>query len=129
MDLDTRYSLTRDRLYTLGFEQPLPIGSLAIVTALLDEIVQTSNNLKHAQESNKQLQEVGVDNSFQFICCPVQTNIFFSPNFFLHFTRIINSKRLPGNLVLSHINATIPVYFLSATHFIWTSLNNENTFV
>lgn len=58
MDLDTRYAITRDRAYSLGFEQPLPIGSLAIVTALLDELVQTSGNLKHAQAANKQLQEV-----------------------------------------------------------------------
>lgn len=59
MDLDTRYTITRERAYSLGFDQPLPIGSLAIVTALLDELLQSSANLKNAQASNRQLHEVG----------------------------------------------------------------------
>lgn len=58
MDLDSRYSIVRDKLYTLGFDQPLPIGSLGIVTALLDDLVKTTSNFKTTKDANKQLLQV-----------------------------------------------------------------------
>lgn len=73
MDLDSRYSLVRDKLYTLGFDQPLPIGSLGLVTALLDDLVKTTSNLKATKDENKQLLEVHIN-------CFLILKIFF--NFF-----------------------------------------------
>lgn len=58
MDVDARYSLLRDKLDTLGFTQPLPIGSLAIVAAILDDLILTTNSLKHAKKEVSQLREV-----------------------------------------------------------------------
>lgn len=58
MDLDSRYSLVRDQLYRLGFEQPLPIGSLPIVTALLESSVKTDAALRQCKDENKKLLEV-----------------------------------------------------------------------
>lgn len=59
MSLDATYSIIRDKLYSLGFDQPLPIGSLPIVTALLDDLLKTGDNLKEIKDENKQLLRVG----------------------------------------------------------------------
>lgn len=58
MDVDARYSVLREKLDTLGFTQPLPIGSLAVVTAILDDLILTTNSLKHAKREIIQLKEV-----------------------------------------------------------------------
>lgn len=58
MNVDNRYSLLRNKLDTLGFTQPLPIGALSIVSAILDDLVLTTNSLKRAKEEITQLQEV-----------------------------------------------------------------------
>lgn len=70
MDLDSRYQSVRDQLYQLGFEQPLPIGSLPIVTALLESSVKTDAALRQCKEQNKKLLEVSVRLSF---CVKVTT--------------------------------------------------------
>lgn len=58
MNADNRYSLLRNKLDTLGFTQPLPIGALSIVSAILDDLVLTTNSLKRAKDEVAQLQEV-----------------------------------------------------------------------
>lgn len=59
MNIDTRHSMLRNKLETLGFTQPLPIGALAIVSAILDDLILTTNSLKRAKEEISQLNEVG----------------------------------------------------------------------
>lgn len=58
MDLDARHSFLREKLDTLGFTQPLPYGSLAIVSAILDDLIVTTNNLKKSKKQILQLNEV-----------------------------------------------------------------------
>lgn len=56
--VDARYAIVRDQLYQLGFEQPMPLGSLALVSTLLDDLVKTTGNLKRFDEENQQLKKV-----------------------------------------------------------------------
>lgn len=58
MDIDARHTLLREKLNSLGFTQPLPFGSLAIVSALLDDLILTNKNLKHANKSISELEKV-----------------------------------------------------------------------
>lgn len=58
MDTESHYSLLRDKLDALGFHQPLPIGSLAIVSALLNDLVLTTKNFKDAKTQINQLTKV-----------------------------------------------------------------------
>lgn len=58
MNLDNRYALLRNKLDNLGFSQPLPIGALSIVSAILDDLILTTNSLKRAKDEIVQLQEV-----------------------------------------------------------------------
>lgn len=58
MDIDARHSLLRDKLNNYGFTQPLPIGSIAIVSALLDDLILTNKNLKDAKKTIAELQRV-----------------------------------------------------------------------
>lgn len=58
MDIDARFSLLREKLNGLGFTQPLPIGSLAIVSALLDDLILTNKNLKDAKNKISKLEKV-----------------------------------------------------------------------
>lgn len=58
MNNDNRYALLRNKLDAMGFTQPLPIGALSIVSAILDDLVLTTNSLKHAKAEIGQLQEV-----------------------------------------------------------------------
>lgn len=60
---DARYALVRDQLYQLGFEQPMPLGSLALVSTLLEDLVKTTGNLKRFDEENQQLKKVGTGRS------------------------------------------------------------------
>lgn len=62
MDIDARYSLLRGKLNNLGFTQPLPLGSLAIVSALLDDLVLTEKNLKDAKKKTCELEKVTLMN-------------------------------------------------------------------
>ena len=58
MNFDTEYSKIREQLYKLGFDQPLPIGSLPIVTALLDDLIIQTSHLKKTKDANNKLLEV-----------------------------------------------------------------------
>lgn len=58
MDIDARHTLLREKLNSLGFTQPLPFGSLAIVSALLDDLILTNENLKDAKKSIAELNKV-----------------------------------------------------------------------
>lgn len=62
MDLDAEYKQLREDLYQLGFHQPLPIGSLALVQALLLDLVKTTLNLKKLHGENQQLLKVNNPN-------------------------------------------------------------------
>lgn len=64
--MDNRYALLRNKLDTLGFVQPLPIGALSIVSAILDDLILTTNSLKRAKEEIAQLQEVSAELEIQF---------------------------------------------------------------
>lgn len=58
MNIDARHKLLREKLDSLGFTQPLPIGSLAIVSALLDDLVLGTKKLKEAKQSIVSLEQV-----------------------------------------------------------------------
>lgn len=58
MNIDARHKLLREKLDSLGFTQPLPIGSLAIVSALLDDLVLGTKKLKEAKQTNASLEQV-----------------------------------------------------------------------
>lgn len=58
MNLDAEYKQVREDLYQMGFNQPLPIGSLALVQALLGDLVKTTNSLKRLNDENQQLLKV-----------------------------------------------------------------------
>lgn len=58
MDIDVRHSLLREKLNALGFTQPLPFGSLAIVSALLDDLILTNKNLNDATKTISELEKV-----------------------------------------------------------------------
>lgn len=58
MNIDAEYSKVREQLYQLGFQQPLPIGSLALARALLADLMKTTNNLKQLNEQNQLLLKV-----------------------------------------------------------------------
>lgn len=55
---EQRYSLLRSKLTNLGFTQPLPLGSIAIVSALLDDLILTDKNLKDAKKKICELEKV-----------------------------------------------------------------------
>lgn len=58
MDIDARHTLLREKLNSLGFTQPLPFGSLAVVSALLDDLILTNKNLKDAKKTISELEKV-----------------------------------------------------------------------
>lgn len=58
MDIDARHSLLREKLNSLGFTQPLPFGSLAVVSALLDDLILTNKNFKDAKKTISELEKV-----------------------------------------------------------------------
>lgn len=84
MDIDARHSFLREKLNSLGFTQPLPFGSLAIVSALLDDLILTTKNLKDAKRTVSELEKV---TSTQY-CVHTQTRnintIIISVHFCLH---------------------------------------------
>lgn len=58
MDIEARHSLLREKLNNYGFTQPLPIGSIAVVSALLDDLILTNKNLKDAKKTIDELKRV-----------------------------------------------------------------------
>lgn len=65
MEINERHTLLRDKLNSFGFTQPLPFGSLAIVSALLDELILANKNVKDAKNTIKAFEKVTliVDNN------------------------------------------------------------------
>ncbi|XP_058833557.1 centrosomal protein of 135 kDa [Topomyia yanbarensis] len=57
MDLDALHSDLRKRLDVLGFNHPLPLGAIGIVSAILDDLIKTSEKLKAARQQIQQLQQ------------------------------------------------------------------------
>ncbi|XP_058066585.1 centrosomal protein of 135 kDa [Anopheles bellator] len=55
MDIETRHSELRQRLDCLGFGHPLPLSAIGIVSAILDDLIQTAEKLKLANQQIEQL--------------------------------------------------------------------------
>ncbi|XP_058173833.1 centrosomal protein of 135 kDa [Anopheles ziemanni] len=55
MEIEERHSELRRRLDVLGFGHPLPLGAIGIVSAILDDLIQTSEKLKCANQQIDQL--------------------------------------------------------------------------
>ncbi|KAJ6642911.1 Centrosomal protein of 135 kDa [Pseudolycoriella hygida] len=55
--LDSRYKDVREQLYTLGFHQQLPIGSMSIVSALLEDLIKVTDRYKQSKETVQNLLE------------------------------------------------------------------------
>lgn len=106
MDTESHYSLLRDKLDALGFHQPLPIGSLAIVSALLNDLVLTTKHFKDAKTQINQLNKVIRWNE----CIDVHR---------LTDNVLCFRKRLPGNWASNHINVTIRNCWPNAMDCIW----------
>lgn len=62
MDIDALHSDLRKRLDVLGFNHPLPLGAIGIVSAILDDLIKTSEKLKASKQQISQLQQVGRSN-------------------------------------------------------------------
>lgn len=63
MDINARHSLLREKLDELGFTQPLPIASIALVSAILDDLLLANNKLKETKRYAAKLEKV-----CQFFC-------------------------------------------------------------
>nr|XP_049466125.1 centrosomal protein of 135 kDa isoform X2 [Anopheles coluzzii] len=57
MDIEARHSELRTRLDVLGFGHPLPLSAIGIVSAILDDLIQTSEKLKCANQRIEQLHQ------------------------------------------------------------------------
>ncbi|XP_053683707.1 centrosomal protein of 135 kDa [Sabethes cyaneus] len=57
MDIDALHCDLRKRLDVLGFNHPLPLGAIGIVSAILDDLIKTSEKLKAARQQIEQLQQ------------------------------------------------------------------------
>ncbi|XP_055530632.1 centrosomal protein of 135 kDa isoform X2 [Wyeomyia smithii] len=57
MDIDALHCDLRKRLDVLGFNHPLPLGAIGIVSAILDDLIKTSEKLKAARQQIDQLQQ------------------------------------------------------------------------
>ncbi|GAB0100568.1 centrosomal protein of 135 kDa [Sergentomyia squamirostris] len=58
MDIDVRQKNLRKKLDLLGFRQQLPVSAVGLVSALLEDLLKTTESLKFAKEEiNKLLQE------------------------------------------------------------------------
>lgn len=66
-ELDNKHAYIREKLYTLGFEQPLPINAMGIVSDLLDDLIKTTENLKAAKEKINSLNEACIKIIFFYI--------------------------------------------------------------
>lgn len=56
--VDAHYNRIREQLYVLGFDQPLPLGAVALVGRMLDDLVQTTAALQRTEAANAQLMQV-----------------------------------------------------------------------
>lgn len=57
-EVDNNFILLRKKLDILGFSQPLPISAYALVSAILDDLVKTTDSLKRSKQEISQLLEV-----------------------------------------------------------------------
>lgn len=62
MDMNARHSLLREKLDKLGFTQPLPIASIALVSSLLDDLLLANNKLAETQKCAAKLEKVCCQN-------------------------------------------------------------------
>lgn len=69
MDINARHSLLREKLDELGFTQPFPIASTALVSAILDDLFLVNNKLKEAKRYAAKLEKVCQ------ICCQIENKI------------------------------------------------------
>lgn len=51
------HSQVRKKLDFFGFSHPLPFGAIQIVSAILDDLITTTESLKLAKEQNNKLEE------------------------------------------------------------------------
>uniref|UniRef100_A0A182SGB7 Uncharacterized protein n=1 Tax=Anopheles maculatus TaxID=74869 RepID=A0A182SGB7_9DIPT len=58
MEIEARHSELRKRLDVLGFGHPLPLSAIGIVSAILDDLIQTSEKLKTANHKIELLHQV-----------------------------------------------------------------------
>lgn len=58
MDINARHTLLREKLDKLGFTQPLPIASLPIVSAILDDLILSNNKLKEFKKTITKYEKV-----------------------------------------------------------------------
>lgn len=58
LEVEDRHLHLRHKLDTLGFCQPLPIGAIGLVGAILDDLVQTTDSLKLAKDEIRELRDV-----------------------------------------------------------------------
>lgn len=56
--MNARHSLLREKLDKLGFTQPLPIASIALVSAILDDLLLANNKLTEFKKYNAKLEKV-----------------------------------------------------------------------
>lgn len=59
-ELDNKHACIREKLYALGFEQPLPINAMGLVSELLNDLIKTTENLKAAKQKINNLTEVTI---------------------------------------------------------------------
>lgn len=64
----------REKLYTLGFHQQLPIGSMSIVSALLEDLIKVTDSYKQSKETVKNLLEVLILQFSDSFCYNIQMN-------------------------------------------------------
>ncbi|XP_038107833.1 centrosomal protein of 135 kDa isoform X2 [Culex quinquefasciatus] len=57
MDIDTLHADLRKRLDILGFNHPLPLGAIGIVSAILSDLIKTSEKLKSSKQQIEQLMQ------------------------------------------------------------------------
>lgn len=70
MDINNRHSLLREKLDKLGFTQPLPIASIALVSAILDDLLLANIKIKESKKNIAKLEKVGQ----YFFCQNVKKN-------------------------------------------------------
>ncbi|XP_063697169.1 centrosomal protein of 135 kDa-like [Culicoides brevitarsis] len=57
MSLDEKQLQLRKHLDKLGFHQPLPIGAIGLVSALVDDLIQTTESLREAKQEIAHLKQ------------------------------------------------------------------------
>lgn len=82
-EINERHSYLRNKLDILGFNQPLPIGALSVVSAILDDLIKTTDSLKKSKEELNQLREV---------CANTFVHKTTKPIYFYSFHGYLNEK-------------------------------------